>query len=113
MNFLRQERATLEALLPGLEAALAGVSLLEMERPGNPAIAAFRQLGGPGLLVPARLGGRGATPLQAVRAQRAVASRSPSLAVATTMHHFSVASVVELNPDNPGPEGQLLGAIAQ
>ncbi len=112
MNFLKPERAALESLLPGLDAALARMPLMEMERRGNPAIATFRSLGGPGLLIPTRLGGRGATPLQAVRAQRAVACRSPSLAVAATMHHFSVASVVEISPEEPGPEGQLLAAIA-
>jgi alkylation response protein AidB-like acyl-CoA dehydrogenase len=92
MSFLRQERATLEKVLPGLDAALAGIPLMEMERPGNPSIPVFRQLGGPGLLIPAKLGGRGASPLEAARAQRAIASRAPSLAVATTMHQFTIAS---------------------
>ena len=76
MNFRKQERATLEKLLPGLDAALAQLPLMEMERRGNPSIATFRQLGGPGLLVLTHLGGRGATPLEAVRAQRAIACRS-------------------------------------
>jgi len=113
MNFLKQERAALESLVPGLDAEIARLPLLEMERTGNPSLATFRALGGPGLLIPARLGGRGATPLQAVRAQRAIASRAPSLAVATTMHHFSVASIVEISPEEPGPEGALLEAIAR
>jgi hypothetical protein len=39
-----------------LDAALARIPLLEMERRGNPTIATFRQLGGPGLLVPTQLG---------------------------------------------------------
>src|SRR6516225_11252021 len=99
MNFLRQERETLEELLPGVDAALAAIPLLEMERPGNPAIPVFRRLGGPGLLIPTRFGGRGASPLQAVRAQRAIACRAPSLAVATTMHHFTIATVLEANPE--------------
>jgi hypothetical protein len=74
MSFLKHERATLEKPLPGLDAVLAQIWLLEMERPGNPSIATFRLLGGPGLLVPKRFGGRRASPLQAVRAQRAIAS---------------------------------------
>jgi len=61
MGFLRQERATLEALIPGLDEALAAIPLLEMERRGNPSLAVFRNLGGPGLLIPAALGGRGAS----------------------------------------------------
>jgi alkylation response protein AidB-like acyl-CoA dehydrogenase len=113
MNFLKQERSALEAMLPGLDAALAALPLMEMERPGNPAILAFRRLGGPGLLVPGSLGGRGCPPLQALRVQRAIASRSPSLAVATTMHHFTIATLVEASPGSSGPEAGLLESIAR
>jgi alkylation response protein AidB-like acyl-CoA dehydrogenase len=113
MNYLRREREALEKLLPGLDAALAGIPLMEMERPGNPAIPLFRRLGGPGLLVPTPFSGRGANPLQAVRAQRAIACRAPSLAVATTMHHFTLATLMEIEPDNPGLEGELLEAVAR
>jgi alkylation response protein AidB-like acyl-CoA dehydrogenase len=113
MNFLRRERETLEELLPGLDAALAALPLLEMERPGNPSIVTFRQLGGPGLLIPTRLGGRGATPLQALRAQRAIACRAPSLAVATTMHHFTLATLMEIDPEDPCLEGELLESVAR
>jgi alkylation response protein AidB-like acyl-CoA dehydrogenase len=113
MNFLRQERETLEKLLPGLDAALSAIPLMEMERPGNPSIPVYRELGGPGLLIPTQLGGRGASPLQAVRAQRAIACRAPSLAVATTMHHFTIATVLEANPDDPGQEAELLESVAQ
>ena len=113
MNFLRRERATLEELLPGLDAELAQIPLMEMERRGNPAIPVFRRLGGPGLLVPVRFGGRGASPLQAVRAQRAIGCRAPSLAVATTMHHFTIASLLEIDPENPGLERELLESIAR
>jgi alkylation response protein AidB-like acyl-CoA dehydrogenase len=86
---------------------------MEMERPGNPSLVTYRQLGGPGLLIPTRLGGRGASPLQAVRAQRAIASRAPSLAVATTMHHFTIATLMEINPENPGLEGEMLESVAR
>jgi alkylation response protein AidB-like acyl-CoA dehydrogenase len=113
VRFLKEERATLEQLLPGLDAALAQIPLMEMERPGNPSIPAFRRLGGPGLLIPTRFGGRGASPLQALRAQRAIASRAPSLAVATTMHHFTIASLLEIKPEDPGLEGDLLESIAR
>jgi len=113
MGFLWRERATLERLLPGLDDALAAIPLLEMERRGNPAIAVFRRLGGPGLLIPEALGGRGALPLDAARAQRAIAARAPSLAIATTMHHFTIATIMEISPPgDPGPEGELLASIA-
>jgi alkylation response protein AidB-like acyl-CoA dehydrogenase len=88
-------------LLPGLDEELAKIPLLEMEKPGNPAIKLFREHGGPGLLIPARYGGKGATQLQAVRLQRALASRSPSLAVATSMHHSAVAPWWKRTPWTP------------
>ena len=113
MRFLKSERAVLEKLLPGLDAALARIPLLDMERPGNPSIPVYRRLGGPGLLIPTQFGGRGASPLEAVRAQRAIACRAPSLAVATTMHHFTIATLLEIEPDNPGLEGELLETVAR
>jgi alkylation response protein AidB-like acyl-CoA dehydrogenase len=113
MNFLKEDRATLEKLLPGLDAALARIPLMDMERPGNPSIPVFRELGGPGLLIPARFCGRGASPLEAVRAQRAIACRAPSLAVATTMHHFTITSLMEVDPENPGLEGELFESVAR
>jgi len=114
-HFLRSERTTLARLLPGLDEALACIPLLEMERSGNPALALFRDAGGPGLVIPAEHGGLGAPPLDAIRVQRAIASRSPSLAVATTMHHFSVAALVELAAisDKEGAEWLVLESIAQ
>ncbi|MFO0970266.1 MAG: acyl-CoA dehydrogenase family protein [Gemmataceae bacterium] len=112
MAFLQNERRTLERFLPGLDGFLARTPLSDMERPGNPALPAFRQHGGPGLLIPAAYGGSGATALEAVQAQRAIGSRAPSLAVATTMHHFSVAGLVHLAGRGPGLEAVLLGQIA-
>jgi alkylation response protein AidB-like acyl-CoA dehydrogenase len=86
---------------------------MEMERPGNPAIKTFRRLGGPGLLIPTRLGGRGASPLDAVYAQRAIACRAPSLAVATTMHHFTLATLMEIDPADPDLEAEFLETVAR
>lgn len=113
MTFMAKERATLQAFVPGLDEQLAAIALADLEQPGNPGLPAFKALGGPGLLVPAEYGGKGVTPLQAVRIQRAVGSRSPSLAVASTMHHFSVASLVEASIGSDGPEWMLLEAIAK
>ena len=113
MTFLSVERESLERFLPGLDAHLVGVALPDMEQRGNTCLVTFRKFGGPALLVPQEYGGRGATLLDAVRVQRAVGSRSPSLAVATTMHHFSVASLVELTAAGNGFEWALLTAIAE
>lgn len=113
MNLLRTERDTLDAYIPGLDQYLCKIPLLELEKPGSGALQMFRELGGPALLVPAQYEGKGASLLDAVRIQRAVGSRSPSLAVATTMHHFSVASLVELTEAGNGFEWAMLMAIAE
>jgi alkylation response protein AidB-like acyl-CoA dehydrogenase len=112
MGLLDRERATLNEFMPGLDEFLAGSALSDLESPGSKAIAEFRNHGGPALLVPAEHSGRGATALQALRIQRAIGSRSPSLAVATTMHHFSVASLVALSEVSAGMEWMLLEGIA-
>ncbi|NWF30230.1 acyl-CoA/acyl-ACP dehydrogenase [Streptomyces sp. PKU-EA00015] len=113
MRFLQQERAVVEELLPGLDQELASVSLADLEAAGGPGLKLFREVGGPGLLVSAEHGGRGADLVTALRVQRAIGSRSPSLAVATTMHHFSVASLVETATTSSGMEWLLLAAIAK
>ncbi|MFE0251634.1 acyl-CoA dehydrogenase [Streptomyces sp. NPDC059010] len=112
MRFLARERSTIDNLLPGLDQALAGHPLLDLERPGTPGIQEFRTAGGPGLLVPTRHKGVGATAVEAVRVQRAIGARSPSLAVATTMHHFSMASLVVLSETGDGLEWMLMEGIA-
>ncbi|MCK1821764.1 acyl-CoA/acyl-ACP dehydrogenase [Streptomyces sp. XM83C] len=112
MRFLERERAALEKLLPGLDDKLRAVPLMDLERPGSPAVGLFRACGGPGLLAPEEFQGRGAGALDAVRVQRALGSRSPSLAVATTMHHFSMATLVRLSQDGEGLEWMLVQAVA-
>jgi alkylation response protein AidB-like acyl-CoA dehydrogenase len=113
MTILYTERECLERYLPGLDKLLADIPLGELEKPGSDTLATFRQLGGPALLVPEKFGGKGASLVDAVRIQRAIGSRSPSLAVATTMHHFSVASLVELTAAGNGFEWAMLTAIAE
>lgn len=93
MTFLKKERETLERFLPGLDAKLAKLPLQVMESPGGPALQLFREHGGPGLLVPSEYGGAGATPLEVARINRALGSRSPSLAIATNMHTCTVVAI--------------------
>jgi alkylation response protein AidB-like acyl-CoA dehydrogenase len=112
-NFLKAEREVLDSFLPGLDKYLADTPLLELEKPGNGALQTFREMGGPALLVPEEYEGKGATLLDAVRIQRAIGSRSPSMAVATTMHNFSTASLVELTAAGEGFEWAMLMAIAE
>jgi alkylation response protein AidB-like acyl-CoA dehydrogenase len=95
MTFLLRERNGLERLLPGFDATLAAHSLSELERPDGTAIRLLRGTRAAGLLVPTDCGGLGASPSSVLLVQRAIGARAPSLAVATTMHHFSVASLLQ------------------
>jgi len=110
---MSEERRTLRELLPGLDEQLAALSLDTLEAPESPAIELFRRAGGAGLLVPAEHRGLGATAHTALHVQRALGARSPSLAVATTMHHFSTATLVELWRREQGLEWMLLQGIAE
>lgn len=112
MRFLVRERERLNALLPALGKSLATTPFEELERPGGPAISLFREGGGAALLIPKQFGGLGADPVDAARVQRAVGAWSPSLAIATTMHHFSLAGLIETERIESGPAGWLLRAVA-
>ena len=113
MEFLALERRMLEEHLPGFDHVLTAMPLMERERSGTEVIRLFRESSGPGLLIPRAYAGLGADPLTAIRIQRALASRSPSLAIATTMHHFSLATLIEVCSAGSGLEWMLLQAIAQ
>ncbi len=112
MSLLDRERRTCEAFLPGLLARLGEIPLSDLEKPAGPGIDLFRAAGGAGLVVPKTHHGLGATALEAARVTRAIAACAPSLAVATTMHQFSVASLVALADSSKGFEWMLLEAVA-
>jgi alkylation response protein AidB-like acyl-CoA dehydrogenase len=113
VNFLAPQRDTLSRYLPGLDDCLREVPLERLESAGNPAIKSFKETSGPGLLIPQKYGGSGATALEASQVQIAIGSRSPSLAVATTMHHFSVATLVQMAAAGVGLEWLVLEACAR
>jgi isobutylamine N-monooxygenase len=96
MRSLDEARNVCERYHPGMCAALADISLAEREAPGGPVIDIFRKFGGPGLMVPADYGGMGVDALSAARIVRAMSSYSPSLGAATTMHHYTVATLFSL-----------------
>jgi alkylation response protein AidB-like acyl-CoA dehydrogenase len=96
MRSLDEAREVCERYHPGLCAALAEIPLAEREAPGGPVLDMFRKFGGPGLMVPAKYGGTGAGALDAARSVRAMSSYSPSLGAATTMHHYTVATLFSL-----------------
>jgi alkylation response protein AidB-like acyl-CoA dehydrogenase len=114
VHSLDAARSTCEAFLPGLLGRLDDIPLTEREQPGSPAIDLFRSHAGPGLVIPKTYAGAGASPLQALEATRALAASAPSLAVATTMHHFSVATLFTLadSLQSSGVEWALLEGIS-
>ncbi len=96
MRSLDEAREVCERYHPGMCAALAEIPLAEREAPGGPVLDIFRKFGGPGLMVPAGYGGMGVGALDAARVVRAMSSYSPSLGAATTMHHYTVATLFSL-----------------
>ncbi|MEU5880003.1 acyl-CoA dehydrogenase family protein [Spirillospora sp. NPDC047279] len=106
MRSLDEAREVCERHHPGLCGALSDVSLAEREAPGGPVLGLFRKFGGPGLLVPAEYGGMGVDALSAARVMRAMSSYSPSLGAATTMHHYTTATLFSL----AGSAGRLTPA---
>ena len=107
------QRAVMNDLLPGLDAALLAEQRSVLEAPGGPGLELFKVAGGAGLLAPTESGGLGASAAEAVAVQMAVGSRSGSLAVATTMHHFSMASLLALaRTSATGLEAILVEGIA-
>ncbi|KAA0942488.1 MULTISPECIES: acyl-CoA dehydrogenase family protein [Streptomyces] len=115
MRALDAARETCERHLPGLLDRLGEHPLDRLEKPGSPAVELFRSRGGPALVIPKAYSGLGAGPVEAVDVTRALAAASPSLAVATTMHHFSVATLFSLadSLQSSGVEWALLEGIVE
>ncbi|MFI6822763.1 hypothetical protein ACIBJE_17680 [Micromonospora sp. NPDC050187] len=113
MRSLDQARALCESYLPGLVDGLSKIPFDQRESSGAATLPVFRASRGPGLVIPKDYGGLGATPLDAVRVMRAIGAHAPSLAVGTTMHHFSVATLFTFAESikNSGMEWALLEAI--
>jgi len=78
-----------------LEQLSSGIDLLDYEHSGSKnIIGIFKQQGQPGLLVPKKFGGLGASTLDLCKILRLVGSKCPSMSIAMTMHHHSVAAFV-------------------
>jgi alkylation response protein AidB-like acyl-CoA dehydrogenase len=101
VNFLRRGVSFVESLTPGLLAQLDATPFAQKETRGNPTLEMFRQAKGPSLIIPKEMGGMGVTPVDAIRFQRAIAASAPSTALATNMHHFTVALLTEFATVSP------------
>ncbi|MBB5912210.1 alkylation response protein AidB-like acyl-CoA dehydrogenase [Nocardia transvalensis] len=115
MRSLEQAREVCERHVPGLYPALASIPLSDLEAPGNSGLELFRKFGGPALVIPAEYAGRGVSPVEALQVTRAIGACAPSLSVATTMHHFSVATIFALATSlrASGVEWALLEGISE
>ena len=111
--FLRRERDALRRMMPSLADYLDSHTLSELEARGNGGIAAFRDAGGTGLIVQKDLGGIGASAADAILVQRAIGAASPSLTAATTMHHLSIATIVEIALAGPEEELPLVAGLVE
>ncbi|MCQ4122361.1 acyl-CoA dehydrogenase family protein [Rhodococcus tibetensis] len=104
MTFLHREREQLARLLPGFDEQLSRQEPANLEARGSSVIRDFAAAGGAGLLVPREHGGLGANATQATEVMRALGSRSASVAVGTTMHHYKIAWLAEtLQPELRAP----------
>ncbi|VXC40797.1 acyl-CoA dehydrogenase family protein [Pseudomonas sp. 8O] len=113
LTLLRRSRQTLDIFSPGFAETLAALPFEQREAADSPVVQWFKERGPLGLLVPRSSGGLGATALEAMHVQVAIGALSPSLAVASTMHQFSVASLVAVALKGAGADALLLAAIAQ
>lgn len=90
--FMDEDRDTLEQYAPGLDKHLADLGLEAIETAEPRYVAGLiRQYNLPGLWVLAELGGKGINAYDGIRVQRAIGSRSPSMALMLTMHNFTVS----------------------
>ncbi|MFC9515416.1 acyl-CoA dehydrogenase [Nocardiaceae bacterium NPDC056970] len=112
-RLLSRERETLQSYLPGLVDYLDRTPLLELEHRGSGVIGQFRACGGTALTIPEDEGGLGASALEAVRVQRAIGSRSPSLGAASTMHHLSLATLGEFARDSTEEDRALVRSLVE
>ncbi|KKI89140.1 hypothetical protein WQ54_28405 [Bacillus sp. SA1-12] len=109
---LAKERVVLETYFPGLDEKLSVYAFMDRESKENECLNLLKETGVPSLMIPKEFGGKGASALDAIYIQRAIGSRSPSLAIAMTMHQFSVASLIGAMSVQPDLE-RLLRRVAE
>lgn len=110
---MQHARSITEQRLPGLIAALESRGRMALEKADPSELCGlFRDFRGAGLIIPEALGGIGSSPRETVEILRAIGSLCPSLAVMMTMHHHTIATIVQLGGLIPAAD-ELLGGIAQ
>ncbi|WP_207004431.1 acyl-CoA dehydrogenase family protein [Trinickia mobilis] len=112
-TLLQRSRELMDRHAPGFDAALAGMPFAEREAKPSRCVLRFKESGPIGLLVPTAFGGLGAGAFDALHVQVALGARSPSLAIASAMHQFSIAGMLALVDQGGGAEAHWLRAIAE
>lgn len=110
---LRPAREALRRRLPRLAEWFETTTLADREARENDGLAVFREAGGARLIVPEEISGAGVGAVEALQVQRAVGASSPSLAVATVMHHLSIATIVQIAQDGPEEDLALLQSVVE
>ncbi len=113
MKFLSTEFELLDQCMPGFREAVRALPFEEREGASGKLLQLFKESGGVDTAIPASHGGKGLNARQLVMIQRAIGALSPALAVATNMHQFSIATLVEMAKVSSGVEWMLLQAIAE
>lgn len=110
---MQHARSVTEHYLPGLLGELQSRGRMALERAQPEELCdLFRRFRAAGLIIPESYGGLGASTRDSVAILRAVGALCPSLAVMMTMHHHTIATIVQLGGLINAAD-ELLGAIAQ
>jgi alkylation response protein AidB-like acyl-CoA dehydrogenase len=107
------ERDTFTQYLPDLQQALGKHSLLDLESRDGGVLDMFKNSDAPALVVPVEWGGLGASALEATRIHRAIGALSPSLGAGTTMHHLSIATLIEHSVSGTADEQELVQQVVK
>jgi alkylation response protein AidB-like acyl-CoA dehydrogenase len=110
---LADVESRLDGVADGVFAKLAVKPVEEHEEDAGDALAALKGTRATTMLIPARYGGRGASAGDAVRFQLALGSMAPSVAIATTMHHYKLAALGNVATAGDAHAEAILKDIAQ
>ncbi|MET9594466.1 acyl-CoA dehydrogenase family protein [Streptomyces sp. NPDC006516] len=105
--------ARLDAVGEGLWEELSATPPAGHEKDASGAFALLKRTRATAMLIPAALGGSGATAAQAVRFQVALGSLAPSAAIATTMHHYKIAALGRVAASGDERAGAILSGISR
>ncbi|XQE68670.1 acyl-CoA dehydrogenase family protein [Pseudomonas sp. P3C3] len=107
---MKHARIVTEARLPGLIGALEARGRMALEKADPSELCdLFRSYKAAALIIPESYGGLGASPRETVEILRAVGALCPSLAVMMTMHHHTIATIVQLGGLIPAADELLYG----